>query len=99
MKTQTATAPASDRDALQAQGADLLQELLAQLAHFGYRKAAIDTYRNDQDGHNVRHSYRNGEWTLARWYDEHGVVEVRYSVRATMPDIQELLGAVLPAPF
>lgn len=99
MKTQTATATAPDRDALQAQGSDLLLELLAQLAHFGYRKAAVDTYRNDQESHNVRHSYRNGEWTLACWSDGAGQIEVRYSVRATMPDIKTLMASILPPAF
>jgi hypothetical protein len=99
MKTQTATAPAPTRDALQNQGSDLLHEVLAQLAHFGYRKAAIDTYRNDQEAHNVRHSYRNGEWTLACWTDGGGQIEVRYSVRATMPDIRTLMTSILPPAF
>jgi hypothetical protein len=99
MTTGTATTATEDQRSLHAQGADLLQELLAQLVHFGYRKAAVDTWRNDQEAHNIRHAYAGGEWTLTHWHDGAGYIEVRYTVRATMPDIKTLLASVLPVPF
>jgi len=94
MTTETATEATPHQ-----QGADLLQELVAQLQHFGYTKRAVDTWRNDSDGHNVRHAYSGGEWTVTHWVDGGGQVQVRWGVRATMPDIRTLLTAVLPVPF
>lgn len=105
MTTATDTTAAPGRTELQLAGADLLQELLAQLAHHGYLKAAIDTWRDPGTGHCLRHSYRNGEWTLTCWYDGRSAtdrpaaIEHRYSVRDTMPDITTLVNAVIPPPF
>lgn len=98
MITETAT-EAPTGNARHQQGADLLEELLAQLQHLGYTKRAVDTYRNDADGHNVRHAYSGGEWTLTHWTDGGGYVQVRWGVRATMPNVGTLLSAVLPVPF
>lgn len=85
------------------QGADLLQEVIAQLQHFGYTKRAVDTWRHEGDAHtpahNVRHAYSGGEWTITQWVDGGGPVEVRWTVRATMPDIKTLMSAILPPAF
>lgn len=96
--TEAAAQPA-DRTALQLAGADLLQALIEHLSTIGYRKAAIDTWRHDGEAHNLRHSYRNGEWTITSWVDGGGAIEHRYSVRNTMPDLRTLTHAVLPPPF
>lgn len=100
MTTATDLAPAAaDRTALQVAGADLLQALLIELSHAGYRKAAVDTWHNDSIDHNIRHSYRNGEWTLTCWHGGGGALEVRYSVRAEMPTVRELFNSTAAAPF
>lgn len=88
---------------LREQGADLLQEVIAQLQHFGYTKTAVDTWRHAGDehtlGHTVRHAYSGGEWIVTHWVDGGGQVEVRWTVRATMPNIQTLMSAILPPAF
>jgi hypothetical protein len=99
-KTRTATtAVAPDRADLTTQGALLLQAYLSAIAQLGYRKTAVDTWRNDAERHNIRHQYTNGEWSLASWTDGGGVIELRYSVRATMPDVSALVSATLPPAF
>lgn len=79
-------------------GVQLLDDFLTRLLSIGYRKVAIDTYRDPATGHTVRHSYTNREWTLACGYDQL-TLEVRYSTRATMPSVDELVNAVAPPPF
>lgn len=95
-KTATVERPRSE---LQLAGVELLDALKARLRDHGYVKTAVDTYSDRASGHSVRHSYSGGEWTLACGYNGGARMEVRYSVHATMPDVEELLTAVLPKPF
>lgn len=90
---------ATDTPTPHAAGAALLQELLAALPACGYRKAAVDTWRNDAVSHNLRHAYTGGEWTLTTWYDGDGAIEHRYGVRAEMPALATLVSAVVAPPF
>lgn len=92
-ETQTATLSPT------AQGANLLQALLTTVEKLGYRKTAIDTWRNDTEQHNLRHSYRNGEWTVKSWTDGNGGVSVLWSVRDTMPEVSTVVSAILPPAF
>ena len=96
--TENTTGEATER-AAHYQGSELLAEVIAQLQHFGYRKIAVDTWRNDAERHNARHAYAGGEWTVTHWADGGGQVEVRWSTRATMPDIKTVMAAILPVPF
>lgn len=94
------TTATDSRAALTTQGALLLHDLIRVLVtDCGYRKTAVDTYRNDENAHNIRHQYTNGEWSLSCWTDGGGTLEVRYSVRATMPHITALVNSVLPPAF
>jgi hypothetical protein len=105
MTTKTAPEAATTTDNAAAerpahhQGSELLTEVIAQLQHFGYRRVAIDTWRNDAERHTARHAYAGGEWTVTHWLDGAGQVEVRWSTRATMPDIKTVMAAILPVPF
>jgi len=97
MTTTAAEAYTAEQLARQA-GVDLLDQYLARLAEIGYRKAAIDTWA-DPAGHTVQHSYTNREWTLRCGFTGKGMIEVRYSTRATMPSVEELISATVPIPF
>jgi len=92
--TQTPTRPE-----LRLAGVLLLETLVERLRAHGYIRTAIDTYTDLGNRHTIRHSYANGEWTLSCGYDGHPRLEVRYSIRATMPDVEQLLNAVVPPPF
>ena len=94
--TQTKT---PTRSGLQLAGVDLLDTLKLRLRDHGYVKTAVDTYTDRASNHSIRHSYSGGEWTLKCAHAGGAVIEVRYSVHATMPDVEELLTAVLPKPF
>lgn len=89
----------TDERAAHYEGSELLMEVIAQLQHFGYRRTAVDTWRNDADSHNARHAYSGGEWTVAHWIDGAGQIEVKWTTRATMPDIKTVMAAILPVPF
>lgn len=93
--TDTTAAPAATHH----QGSELLQALLEKLSQVGYRKTAIDTWRHASDGHNIRHAYRNGEWTVTCWSDGGGAYQVRWTTRATLPDVGTVYNAVLPPAF
>lgn len=102
--TAAATAPPAEPDLTPHQiarlaGVALLNGYLAALAELGYRKRAIDTYVSRDGGHYVRHSYCNGEWSLFCGHRGEGALEVRYSIRATIPSVEQLLNATLPPPF
>jgi len=84
---------------LRLAGVLLLEALIERLREVGYVKAAIDTYVDLSNRHTIRHSYANGEWTLSCGYEGSPRLEVRYSIRATMPNAEELLNAVVPPPF
>lgn len=80
-------------------GVALLDSYLAALRDLGYQKRAVDTWTDPRNQHFVRHAYCNGEWTLTCGYLGAGALEVRYSVRATMPEVGQLINATLPPPF
>lgn len=82
-----------------AQGAILLQDYLATIGKLGYTKVAVDTWRNDAERHTLRHSYRNGEWTIKAWADGSGPISVLWTVRDNMPDVSTLVSATLPPAF
>lgn len=97
MTTETAALAAPTVPTARQAGADLLDEVLQALSHHGYTKVAIDTWRNQDDKHNVRHAYTNGEWILTAWFDNCGAIEHRYSVRAEMPPVVHLVAAIVPS--
>lgn len=98
--TATAAEAYTTEQTARQQGVSLLDGLLARLVSTeGYLKVAIDTYRNPHTLHTVRHSYCNNEWTLTCGYEGGGWLEVRYSTRATMPSVDELLLSVGAPPF
>jgi hypothetical protein len=101
-KTQTAPALAPALPPVEEarkQGLLLLDAVRESLRASGYVKTAIDTYTDRMSGHSVRHSYANGTWTLSCGYNGHPRLEVRYSVFATMPSVDELMNAIVPPPF
>jgi hypothetical protein len=77
-------------------GVHLLDRYLDALPTLGYRKAAVDTWRNDYLGHNIRHSYVGGEWTLTVWFTHSTASQVKWSVRAQMPTVEQLLTDTMP---
>jgi len=104
--TTTTTAPADTteiplpgRAEAHHAGVALLDAYLAALRGHGYQKRAIDTWIGPGGNHYIRHAYCNGEWTLTCGNRGEGSLEVRYSVRATMPSVEQLLSATLPPPF
>jgi hypothetical protein len=92
--TQTPTRPE-----LRLAGVLLLEALVERLRAVGYVKTAIDTYTDLASKHTIRHSYTGGAWTLSCGHGGGPRLEVRYSIEATMPDVDQLLNAVLPPPF
>lgn len=80
-------------------GVALLDAYLAALQELGYQKRAIDTWVSPSGTHYVRHSYWNGEWALHCSSPGAGTLRVVYSVRATMPSVEQLIGATVPPPF
>ncbi len=84
---------------LREQGVALLDELIRTLAELGYVKISIDTRRDHAAAHNVRHSYSNGEWTIRHWYDGGTAGYVKWSTRATMPDVHQVIGDIFPTPL
>jgi hypothetical protein len=84
---------------LRLAGVLLLEALVERLRAVGYVKTAIDTHTDLMNKHTIRHSYSGGEWTLSCGYDGQPRLEVRYSIRATMPSVDQLANAVLPPPF
>ncbi len=80
-------------------GVLLLEALIERLRQHDYVKTAIDTYTDRFNKHSIRHSYVNGMWTLSCGYEGGPRLEVRYGVYATMPDVEQLLNAVIPPPF
>lgn len=94
--TDTKTLP---RSAPQLAGLQLLEALVERLRENGYVKTAVDTYTDQFSKHSIRHSYAGGAWTLSCGYEGQPRLEVRYTVHATMPDVEELLNAVVPPPF
>lgn len=87
------------RSGSQLAGLQLLEALVERLREHGYVKTAVDTYTDLFNRHSVRHGYAGGTWTLSCGYEGHPRLEVRYSVYATMPPVEDLLNAVVPPPF
>lgn len=95
--TTTPTTPSPPPPTAHQQGAQLLGDYLRQMAVLDYQRIAIDTWRHRQTRHNLRHSYTNGEWTITHWVDGFQPRQVRWSTRATMPDVLQLLGDTSPS--
>lgn len=92
--TDTTAAPATH-----LQGSELLQSLLEKLGQVGYRRTAVDTWRHDSDGHNIRHAYATAEWTVTCWTDGGGAYQVKWTTRANLPTVEQVFSAVLPPAF
>jgi hypothetical protein len=99
----TKTAPQTEQPettlAPRQEGVDLLDQYLGRLPALNYRKLAIDTWRNDYHGHSVRHSYVGDEWTLTAWYDGQPATQVKWSRRAAMPGVDQLVSDTIPGAF
>lgn len=81
-------------------GVELMRSYLLQLETIGFWRTRVDTY-TDNAGTLVRHHFCGGEWTIAVTRPDQPQVTVRYSTRAEMPSVEQLVrdtvGELTPA--